>query len=144
MTCTVAELELLTYGVVENLKIKNHVSQSFHKSWNKTKTKKKKSKTTKLKTKIDFLKKYKRRYNTICDIICVKISSLTMNISTMCHNCQLGWRIYSLKQIGKVLLIKVLFPLIKLWVIWVKVLKNGPSKICGIQPLKKYVVIWSA
>ena len=25
-----------------------------------------------------------------------------------------------------------------------KVFKNGPSKICGRQPLKKFEVIWSA
>ena len=30
-----------------------------------------------------------------------------------------------------------------LWYIWVKVFKNGPSKICGRQPLKN-LVIWSA
>ena len=29
-------------------------------------------------------------------------------------------------------------------IIWVKVFKNGPSKICGKQPLKKFEVIWSA
>ena len=28
-------------------------------------------------------------------------------------------------------------------VIWIKVLKNGPSKICARQPLKKFEVIWS-
>ena len=27
---------------------------------------------------------------------------------------------------------------------WGKVFKNGPSKICGRQPLKKFEVIWSA
>ena len=30
------------------------------------------------------------------------------------------------------------------WSIWGKVFKNGPSKICGRQPLKKFEVIWSA
>ena len=28
--------------------------------------------------------------------------------------------------------------------IWVKVFKNGPSKICGKQPFKKFEVLWSA
>ena len=28
-------------------------------------------------------------------------------------------------------------------VIWDKVFKNGPRKICGIQPLKKFELIWS-
>ena len=28
--------------------------------------------------------------------------------------------------------------------IWTKVFKNGPSKICERQPLKKFKVIWSA
>ena len=28
--------------------------------------------------------------------------------------------------------------------VWDKVFKNGPSKLCGRQPLKKIEVIWSA
>ena len=31
----------------------------------------------------------------------------------------------------------ILLAVIYLWYIWVKVFKNGPSKICGRQPLKK-------
>ena len=27
-------------------------------------------------------------------------------------------------------------------IIWDKVLKNGPNKICGRQPLKQYEVVW--
>ena len=30
---------------------------------------------------------------------------------------------------------------IRLYIIWVKVFKNGPSKICGTQPLKNFT--WS-
>ena len=31
-----------------------------------------------------------------------------------------------------------------LWIILAKVFKNGPSKICGRQPLKNFELIWSA